>query len=82
MGARGCGLRFARCCAAVQRCQWHKRENVVSHLPRKEQSSWRGRLQRAYGRPTYDEAKRELLKIRDELAQINESAVRSLDEGF
>ena len=68
--------------AVVQRCQWHKRENVVSHLPRKEQSSWRGRLQRAYGRPTYEEAKQELLKIRDELAEINESAVRSLDEGF
>ena len=37
---------------------------------------------RAYGRPTYEEAKRELLKIRDELAEINESAVRRLDEGF
>ena len=68
--------------AVVQRCQWHKRENVVSHLPRKEQSSWRGRLQRAYGRPTYEEAKQELLTIRDELAEINESAVRSLDDGF
>ena len=68
--------------ALVQRCQWHKRENVVSHLPKKEQSYWRGRLQRAYDRPRYDEAKRELLKIRAELAEINESAVRSLDDGF
>lgn len=68
--------------ALVQRCQWHKRENVVSHLPKMEQSYWRGRLQRAYDRPTYDEAKRELLKIRAELAESNESAVRSLDDGF
>ena len=81
-GLRSAIRKVLRRRAVVQRCQWHKRENVVSHLPRKEQSSWRGRLQRAYGRPTYDEAKRELLKIRDELAEINESAVRSLDEGF
>ena len=26
----------------IQRCQWHKRENVVSHLPKAEQKSWRG----------------------------------------
>ncbi len=81
-GLRSAIRKVLRRRAVVQRCQWHKRENVVSHLPRKEQSSWRGRLQRAYGRPTYEEAKRELLKIRDELAEINESAVRSLDEGF
>ena len=68
--------------ALVQRCQWHKRENVVSHLPKSEQSYWRGRLQRSYDRPTYEEAKLELQKIRAELAEINESAVRSLDEGF
>ena len=28
----------------IQRCQWHKRENVVSYLPRTEQKAWRGRL--------------------------------------
>ncbi len=46
------------------------------------QSYWRRRLQCAYGRPTYEEAKQELLKIRDELAEIKESAVGSLDKGF
>ncbi len=68
--------------ALVQRCQWHKRENVVSCLPKKDQAYWRKRLQHAYERPSYDEAKQELLKIRSELAIINESAVRSLDEGL
>jgi transposase-like protein len=68
--------------ALVQRCQWHKRENVVSYLPKSVQASWCGRLQRAYDRPTYDEAKKELLKLRAELAEINESAARSLDDGF
>ena len=66
----------------IQRCQWHKRENVVSYLAKKDQPYWRGRLQRAYERPTYEEAKRALLKIRAELAEINESAVSSLDEGL
>jgi len=66
----------------IQRCQWHKRENVVSHLPRTEQATWRRRLQRAYQRPTYEEAKRDLGAIRAELDEINQSAVASLDEGF
>lgn len=66
----------------VQRCQWHKRENVVSYLPKGDQKYWRNRLQHAYQRPTYKEAKRELKKIRKELNEINESAVASLDEGF
>ena len=66
----------------IQRCQWHKRENVVSHLAKAEQKYWRGRLQAAYQRPTYDEAKRALQKIRQELSNINESAAASLDEGF
>lgn len=66
----------------IQRCQWHKRENVTSYLAKGEQKFWRGRLQKAYQRPTYKEAKQELLKIRRELSDINESAVASLDEGF
>jgi transposase-like protein len=68
--------------ALVQRCQWHKRENVVSYLPRSDQGYWRKRLQEAYGKPTYEEARRELRKIRGELELINQSAVASLDEGF
>ena len=42
----GKGLRSAvkkvfRNRALVQRCQWHKRENVVSYLGKNEQSEWR-----------------------------------------
>ncbi len=68
--------------ALVQRCQWHKRENIVSYLPKRDQAYWRKCLQQAYERPSYNEARQELLKIRSKLAIINESAVRSLDEGF
>ena len=42
--------------ALIQRCQWHKRENVVSYLSKGEQASWRKRLQWAYNRPEYEEA--------------------------
>jgi len=66
----------------IQRCQWHKRENIVSHLPKAEQKSWRGRLQRAYQRPTYKEASKALKELRTELDEINQSALASLDEGI
>lgn len=68
--------------AVVQRCQWHKRENVVSHLSKGEQQSWRTRLQRAYSRPTYPEAKTALKRLREELEERNQSAAASLAEGF
>ena len=68
--------------AAVQRCQWHKRENVVSYLPPSKQATFRQKLQRAYDQPTYAKAKSALSRIRSELSLLNASAVGSLDEGF
>jgi putative transposase len=68
--------------ALVQRCQIHKRRNVVSHLPKRTQATYSRLLQRAYEEPTYEGAKRKLEKIRQQLSRINESAARSLDEGF
>jgi putative transposase len=68
--------------ALVQRCQWHKRENVVSYLPKGDQLSWRRRLQRAMDRPTLAEARSALDELHGELEQINQSAARSLREGL
>ena len=68
--------------AVVHRCQWHKRENVVDHLSKSEKAWWRKRLQRAYERPTYEEAKTALKEIRRDLEERNLSAVGSLDEGL
>lgn len=68
--------------ARVQRCQWHKRENVVGYLPKGEQAWWRKRLQQAYERPTYEEAKNALLALHQELTEINQSAAASLEEGL
>lgn len=42
----------------------------------------RRRLQRAYDRPNYVEARQALLAIRRELEDRNQSAMNSLDEGF
>lgn len=66
----------------TQRCQWHKRENVVSYLPEEQKDNFRGKLQRAYNEPEYQKAKLRLLEIRDELKKINRSAANSLEEGL
>jgi transposase-like protein len=68
--------------AFVQRCQWHKRENVVGYLPKERQQEWRGKLQAAYELPTYAAAKARLMALRRELKGINASAAASLTEGF
>jgi len=68
--------------ALIQRCQWHKRENVVSYLPKSQQALWRRKLQQAYEKPTYTEARTALLRCRQELRLLNASAVASLDEGM
>jgi len=68
--------------ALSQRCVWHKRENVVSYLPKDLQKHYRGKLQRAYNEPEYEVAKRKLYEIRVELEKINRSAANSLDEGL
>ena len=68
--------------ALIQRCQWHKRENVVAYLPVCRQVEWRRRLQRAYEQPTYRQAKAALMKLHKELCLINTSASASLEEGL
>lgn len=66
----------------IQRCQWHKRENVVSYLPKGRQNTFRKLPQRAYEEPTYERTKEALRRVKKELSLINESAVRSLDKGL
>lgn len=66
----------------VQRCQWHKRENVVSYLPKSEQAWMRKRLTSAWLRPTYNEAKGQITEILQELESTNQSAECSLREGL
>jgi len=68
--------------ALLQRCQWHKRENVLAYLPERHRPTFRRKLQAAYEQVTYEAAKRALGKIRAELTLLNASAAASLDEGF
>ena len=65
----------------VHRCQWHKRENVVSYLPERERPRVRRKLQKAYDCDTYEEAKAALESLKPELKLMNQSAVTSLEEG-
>lgn len=51
-------------------------------LRKTQQPTWRRKLERAYAKPTYKEAKAALAAIRRELVTLNESAARSLDEGL
>lgn len=68
--------------ALVQRCQWHKRKNVVRYLPKGQQAVWRRKLQAAYEQPTYAEARTALEALQRELRRVNLSAVESLAEGL
>jgi transposase-like protein len=68
--------------AVIQRCQWHKRENVASYLSKTDAKIFRKRLQNAYNKPDYDGAKQSLLSIKSDLAKINMSAANSLAEGL
>ena len=81
-GLRAAGRKAFRHRALVQRCQWHKRENVVSYVAKREQPVWRQRLQRAYNRPEYDEALAALQSLQHELEDRNQSAAGSLAEGL
>jgi len=66
----------------VQRCKWHKRENVVSYLSKSLQAELRKKLQAAYQKKDYEKAKVAFHAIKTELKLINESAVNSLEGGF
>lgn len=54
----------------------------MKYLPKSKQETFRKKLQSAYEKPTYEDAEKALNKVKKELSLINESAVRSLEEGL
>lgn len=68
--------------AFVQRCQWHKRENVVAYFSKEKKESIKKKLQRAYDQPTEEKVRKKMSVILGELKLCNESALNSLLEGF
>ena len=68
--------------ALIQRCQVHKRRNVLDHLTEEHKPLVAARLNAAYAIEDYDAAKVALKKLHRELMDLNPSAARSLEEGM
>jgi len=68
--------------AFIQRCQVHKKRNVIDHLPQEHKNDVKRKLQNAYAMAEYADAKRALERLHRELMDINPSAARSLEEGL
>jgi putative transposase len=74
--------RYAGESAAIQRCQVHKRRNVLDHLTDEQKPGMAKRLHAAYALEDYATAKQALNKLHRELMDLNPSAARSLGEGM
>jgi putative transposase len=68
--------------AAIQRCQVHKRRNVLDHLTDEQKPGVAKKLNAAYALEDYAAAKHALDAVHRELMDLNPSAARSLGEGM
>src|ERR1041384_5522606 len=68
--------------AAIQRCQVHKRPNVVDYLTEEQKPLIAKKLNAAYGLEDYAAAKLALTRLHRDLMDLNPSAARSLGEGL
>jgi transposase-like protein len=68
--------------AAIQRCQVHKRRNVLDHLTDEQKPAVAKTLNAAYALEGYAAAKEALTALHRELMDLNPSAARSLAEGM
>jgi putative transposase len=68
--------------AAIQRCQVHKRRNVLDHLTDEQKPVVAQRLNAAYALEDHAAAKQALNTLHRELMDLNPSAARSLGEGM
>ncbi len=68
--------------APIQRCQVHKRRNVLDHLTDEHKPSVAKRLNAAYALQDHAAAKLALNTLLRELMDLNPSAARSLEEGM
>jgi transposase-like protein len=68
--------------AAIQRCQVHKRRNVLDHLTDEQKPAVAQRLNAAYALEDHAAAKQALNTLHRELMELNPSAARSLGEGM
>ena len=68
--------------APIQRCQVHKRRNVLDHLTDQQKPAVAKKLNAAYALEDYAAAKQALHLLHRELMDLNPSAARSLGEGL
>jgi transposase-like protein len=68
--------------ALIQRCQVHKRRNVLDHLSEEHKAAVATKLNQAYAIEDYDAAKGALNRLHRQLMDFNPSAARSLAEGM
>ena len=68
--------------APIQRCQVHKRRNVLDHLTDEQKPAVARRLNAAYALEDYAAAKQALDGLHHERMHLNPSAARSLNEGL
>lgn len=68
--------------AVIQRCHFHKRQNVLSHLSEAHRTLVRSRLSAAYATLDYALARQALKRLHRDLEKLNPSAARSLAEGM
>jgi putative transposase len=68
--------------AAIQRCQVHKRRNVLDHLTDEQKPLVAKKLNAAYALEEHAAAKLALTQLHRELMDLNPSAARSLEEGL
>jgi len=66
----------------IQRCTWHKEQNVISYLSKHQQEICKIELKKAYKNTSYKDAMRSLEGLYNRLAITNESAASSLKEGI
>jgi len=74
--------KYAGEAAPIQRCQVHKRRNVLDHITDQEKPTVARKLNAAYALDDYAAAKQALDRLHHELMHLNPSAARSLAEGL
>jgi putative transposase len=74
--------KYAGDSAPIQRCQVHKRRNVLDHLTEEHKPLIAKKLNAAYAMEDYAAAQQALQGLHRELMDLNPSAARSLAEGL
>ena len=68
--------------ALVQRCQFHKSENLRKHLTQQYQAEYERKLKTIYGMNTFEDAHKALTALIREVGRVSIRAANSLEEGF